>query len=394
MSSFDDIPADLQQREAAGLYRRRRTVDSAMGRELGVDGRRLLNFCSNDYLGLAADQRVSDALVAATREWGAGSGASHLVCGHTRAHHELEEALADFTGRPRALLFSSGYAANVGTINALVGRGDYVFEDKLNHASLLDGGLLSGARFKRYRHRDTEDIDKCLGDAGAGRKLVVSDGTFSMDGTVCDVTTTGAVARRHGAWFMLDEAHSLGVTGPGGRGLARAESISASDVPVVIGTLGKAFGTQGGFAAGSEELIETLIQHARTYIYSTAIPAAVAAATLTSLQLAHTENWRRERLQELITRFRDGAAQLGIGLAESHSPIQPVLLGDERSALAASAALEELGLLITAIRPPTVPAGTSRLRITLTAAHRDEDVDRLLDALRQVIGTSADRASA
>lgn len=394
MNSFDNISADLGQREQDGLYRHRRVVDSMMGREMEIDGRALLNFCSNDYLGLAGDERIRDAFADAVKTWGVGSGGSHLVCGHTRAHHELEEALADFSGRPRALLFSSGYAANVGTINALTGRGDYVFEDKLNHASLLDGGLLSGARFKRYQHRDVADLERCLADAGDGRKLVVSDGTFSMDGTVCDVAATAATARRHGAWLMLDEAHSFGVTGPGGRGLARATSIAASDVPVVIGTLGKAFGTQGGFVAGSEELIETLIQHARTYIYSTAIPSAVAVATLRSLQLARDEEWRREHLQERIAQFREGAAQLGLNLVDSRTPIQPVLLGDERSALEASAALEERGILITAIRPPTVPAGTSRLRITLTAAHRQDDVDRLLEALGEVLGNSAGRASA
>ncbi|MBT8423186.1 MAG: 8-amino-7-oxononanoate synthase [Gammaproteobacteria bacterium] len=365
-----------------------------MGREIIVDGRPLLNFCSNDYLGLAGDERVGAALAAAARDWGAGAGASHLVCGHTRIHQQLEEALAEFTGRPKALLFSSGYAANVGTINALTGRGDFVLQDKLNHASLLDGGLLSGARFKRYRHRDVGDLESCLSAAGNGRKLVVSDGTFSMDGTVCDVAATSAVTQRHDAWLMLDEAHSLGVSGPDGRGLASAPEFTTADVPVLIGTLGKAFGTQGGFVAGSEELIETLIQHARTYIYSTAIPTAIAAATLTSLELAQNEHWRRDRLQSLIARFRAGASQLGIDLADSHTPIQPVLLGDEQSALAASAALEDRGLLITAIRPPTVPAGTSRLRITLTAAHTDDDVDTLLDALGQVVTSDGNRASA
>jgi len=393
VNSFDQISQHLHEREASGLYRRRRVVGSGMGREIEVDGQTLLNFCSNDYLGLANDERVRDAMMAAVAQWGVGSGASHLVCGHTRAHHELEEALADFTGRERALLFSSGYAANVGTINALVGRGDSVFEDKLNHASLLDGGLLSGARFRRYRHRDNADLDICLADSGSGRKLVVSDGTFSMDGTACDVAAVARIARNHGAWLMLDEAHSLGVTGREGRGLADPDVIPPEHVPVLIGTLGKAFGTQGGFVAGSADLIETLIQFARTYIYSTAMPAAVAAATLTSLSLARREGWRRERLGELITRFRTGATQLGLRLSESVSPIQPVLLGDEHSALAASAALERLGVLITAIRPPTVPVGTSRLRITLTAAHQPEDVDRLLTALGQAVGSAAGKTA-
>ena len=393
VKSFDDIAASLQQREADGLYRRRRVVGSAMGRELQVDGRVLLNFCSNDYLGLAGDIRIRDAFADAAREWGVGSGASHLVCGHTAIHHELEEALADFTGRQRALLFSSGYAANTGTINALVGRGDHVFEDRLNHASLLDGGLLSGARFHRYRHRDVDDLATNLAAAGDGRKLIISDGTFSMDGTVCDVTATANGARAYNAWLMLDEAHSLGVLGHEGAGLTDRET-GAKDVQVLIGTLGKAFGTQGGFAAGSEELIEYLVQHARTYIYSTAMPAAIAAATLASLAIVRNEEWRREHLRELIQRFRDGAAQLGLELPDSATPIQPVILGDEHSALAMSASLETQGLLITAIRPPTVPKGSSRLRITLTAAHQPEDIDRLLAALDQARNDNRQRATA
>ncbi len=382
MTNFADIDARLRQREAEGLYRRRRTVMSAQGRVLAVDGRELLNFCSNDYLGLANDARVRAAFKQGVDDWGVGSGASHLVCGHAAVHHELEEALAAFTGRQRALLFSSGYAANLGAVNALVGRGDHVLEDKLNHASLLDGGLLSGARFRRYRHRDPADLAGKLAASGdAGRKLVVSDGTFSMDGTTCDIAATAGVAAAHDAWFMVDEAHSLGVLGADGRGLVAGAAIGTAAVQVLIGTLGKAFGTQGGFVAGDTGLIETLIQHARTYIYSTALPPAVAAATLASLRIAQAEEWRRERLRELVARFRSGAAQLGLQLMDSATPIQPVVIGAEAGALAASAALEDRGILVTAIRPPTVPAGSSRLRITLTAAHDDADVDRLLTAL-------------
>ncbi len=386
MADFDNLHQHLQQRRSDNLYRRRQTVDSAQGREITVAGRKLLNFCSNDYLGLANDERVRTAFKAGIDRWGAGSGSSHLICGHTAAHHELEEALAEFTGRPRCLLYASGYAANVGTINALLGKGDAVFEDRLNHASLLDGGLLSGARFRRYAHRDLQDLDNKLAEqrGRAGRKLVVSDGTFSMDGSVCDIAATATVARRHRAWLMVDEAHSLGVLGTAGRGLAEPDRFTPDDVPVLIGTLGKAFGTQGGFAAGSEELVETLIQHARTYIYSTALPAAVAAATLTSLTIACDEQWRRDRLHELMQRFRAGATQLGLKLADSATPIQPVLLGSERDALKLSAALEARGILVTAIRPPTVPRGSSRLRITVTAAHDERDIDHLLNALQAI----------
>ncbi len=386
MTNFDNLQQKLQQRQADNLYRRRLVAESGMGREISVADRRLLNFCSNDYLGLANDERVRTAFKHGIDRWGAGSGSSHLICGHTAAHHELEEALAEFTGRPRSLLFASGYAANVGTINALLGRGDEVYEDRLNHASLLDGGLISGARFRRYAHRDTDDLARKLADQSstATRKLVVSDGTFSMDGSVCDVSTTAAVTSRHQAWLMVDEAHSLGVLGSEGKGLVDPAQFSSTDVPVLIGTLGKAFGTQGGFAAGNEELIETLIQHARTYIYSTALPAAVATATLASLTIARDEQWRRDRLKELVQRFRSGATQLGLELANSATPIQPVILGDESAALAMSASLEQKGILISAIRPPTVPAGSSRLRITLTAAHEDADVDRLLAALEHI----------
>jgi 8-amino-7-oxononanoate synthase len=388
LSGFSDIKTALDEREQRGLYRRRRTVASAQGRELVVNGKQLLNFCSNDYLGLANDERVRAAFKQGIDDWGAGSGAAHLVSGHTSAHHELEAALADFTGRPCALLFTSGYAANLGTIDALVGNGDHVLEDRLNHASLLDGGLISGARFQRYRHRDTEDLAGKLEQLKPADKrvLVVSDGTFSMDGTTCDITATAEVTRKHGAWFMVDEAHSLGVTGDRGRGLVDPQQHGTDSVQILIGTLGKAFGTQGGFAAGSEELIETLIQQARTYIYSTALPAAVAVATLASLKIVAEEGWRRERLAELTGRFRKGARELGLELPDSSTPIQPVILGDERHALQMSAALEELGLMITPIRPPTVPAGTSRLRITFTAAHTDDDLQKLLIGLATVSG--------
>jgi 8-amino-7-oxononanoate synthase len=385
MSKFSKLSEQLAERQDAGLYRQRRVVNSAQGRELVVDGRKLLNFCSNDYLGLADDPRVVQAFQQAAEIWGVGSGASHLVSGHTKAHEELEEALADFTGRPRCLLFSSGYAANMGTISGLLNNNDHVFEDRLNHASLLDGGRISGARLKRYAHRDASDLDNKLGKVSDAdtNKLVISDGTFSMDGTTCDVSALVEVTRNHGAWLMLDEAHSLGVIGKQGRGLADPDNYSVNDVHILIGTLGKAFGTQGGFVAGSEELIETLIQQARTYIYSTALPSAIAVATLTSLKIARDEEWRRERLRELVQKFRSGAAQLGLKLLESDTPIQPILLGDAQSAVKLSKALEDLGILITAIRPPTVPADTSRLRVTLTAEHTDEDLNQLLSALEQ-----------
>ncbi|MDH5276860.1 MAG: 8-amino-7-oxononanoate synthase [Gammaproteobacteria bacterium] len=383
MAAFDDLKTTLGALQKRQLYRRRRVVESPPGREINVNGQTLLNFSSNDYLGLAADPRVSVAFRAGIDRWGAGSGASHLVTGHTAAHHELEEALADFTRRPRALLFGSGYAANVGTVNALVGPGDFVFEDRLNHASLLDGGWLSRATFSWFNHGDTADLETRLAASADSprRKLIVSDGTFSMDGDLCPLPDLAAVAGRHGAWLMIDDAHGFGVHGRDGCGVVDPAAHGTSDVPVLVGTLGKAFGTAGAFVAGDEVLIETLIQRARNYIYTTALPPAVAVATLESLRIARAEAWRRERLQELITRFRAGARELGLHLQPSATPIQPVLVGESAAALALSATLESRGILVAAIRPPTVPAGTARLRVTFSALHEPADVDRLLAAL-------------
>lgn len=376
---------DLRRRT---MYRRRRVVESRQSRELIVDGRPLLNLCSNDYLGLAGDPRIAEALAAGAVRWGTGSGASHLICGHTAAHHDLEEALADFTGRPRALLFSTGYAANMGAINGLLTEGDCVLEDRLNHASLLDGGWISRADFQWYEHANPRDLDKHLGEsAHLRRKLVVSDGTFSMDGDLCPLEGIVDAARRHGAWTMIDDAHGLGVHGRHGCGLVDPARFGTDDVQVLMGTLGKAFGTFGAFVAGSEELIELLIQKARSYVFTTALPSAVAVATLASLAIVREESWRRDRLAALIQRFRAGAEQLGLSLLPSDSPIQPVVVGDPARAVALSRQLEERGLLITAIRPPTVPEGTSRLRITLTAAHEEADVDRLLEALGETVGS-------
>ena len=391
MAAFDDIKTTLTRLGKRGLYRRRRVVDSALSRTLVVDGHEVLNFCSNDYLGLANDPRVAAAFAAGIERWGSGAGASHLVCGHTSAHHELEEALADFTGRERALLFSTGYGANVGTINALVSTRDAVFEDRLNHASLLDGGWISRANFNWYEHCDARDLEARLGslDDAAGRVLVVSDGIFSMDGDMCPIEDLVSVAHGAGAWLMIDDAHGIGVQGAHGTGVVDPERFGTEDVPVLMATLGKAFGTFGAFVAGDESLIEYLIQRARNYIYTTALPSAVAVATLASLDIVRKEDWRRAHLAELIERFRSGARQLALELMPSSTPIQPILIGDSGRAMAVSKALEERGILITAIRPPTVPQGTARLRVTLTAAHTAEDIDRLLETLSDVIDPGA-----
>ena len=370
----------LQQRRQQDLYRDRLTLDSPQGPIVRMGGRDYLNFCSNDYLGLAAHPLVIERLRTAAREYGVGSGASHLVCGHSAPHHQLEEALADFTGRPRALLFSSGYMANTGILTTLLQRGDHVFEDRLNHASLLDGGLHSGARFHRFPHNDLTALEAKL-RAADGPRLVVVDGVFSMDGDSAPLAALAAMCSARDAWLMVDDAHGFGVLGERGVGSTEMAGLVADDVPVLMATLGKALGTAGAFVAGSELLIEGLVQQSRNYIYTTAIPPAVAAAGLEALSLVQEESWRRQHLAALITRFRDGARQLDLPLVDSSSAIQPLLLGDAKRAVSLSLMLRERGLLISAIRPPTVPVGTSRLRITLSAAHSEAQVDQLLGQL-------------
>jgi 8-amino-7-oxononanoate synthase len=379
----ETLEAGLARLEASGLYRRRRVITrdpQLKPGELRVDGRRCLAFCSNDYLGLAQDPRVARAMAEAAMEWGAGSGAAHLVTGHTAAHHALEEQLAEFTGCERALLFSTGYMANLGLVCALAGRGDLIAEDRVNHASLLDAARLSGATVHRYAHADAAAAARRL-MAPAGRKLIVSDAIFSMDGDSAPLEALARLAGESGAWLLLDDAHGLGVVGPGGRGSVAAAGLPAAAVTALVGTLGKALGTCGAFVAGSAALIETLIQRARTYIYTTAPPPAVAAATSVALAIAREEEWRRERLAQLVSRFRAGAAGLGLELTASDTPIQPVILGTARAALAAAEALLGTGLWVTPIRPPTVPAGSARLRITFSAVHQPADVDRLLEGL-------------
>ncbi len=375
------LAAALQQRRDQHLYRTRRIVDSAQGPELLVDGRSVLSFCSNDYLGLASHPLVAQAMHRGLEQYGVGSGAAHLVSGHSRAHHALEEELADFVGRPRALLFSTGYMANLGAVSALLDRSDAVFEDRINHASLVDAGLLCGARLKRYAHGDTAQLDCQLAAGTARRKLVVSDGVFSMDGDLAPLPALADVCRRHDAWLMVDDAHGFGVVGPEGKGSVAHFGLAADDVPVLVGTLGKAFGTFGAFVAGGEALIETLIQQARTYIYTTALPPAIAEATRASLRLVREEDWRREHLRALVRRFRYGVSQLGLELPQSDTPIQPVILGDAGRAVEVSERLLELGILVTAIRPPTVPQNSARLRVTFTAGHSEAHVDRLLEGL-------------
>ncbi len=377
-----DLASRLAERRAAHLYRHRPLLEGPQQPEVTVDGQRLLAFCSNDYLGLASHPDVIRAMQQGAERWGVGGGASHLVMGHSTPHHQLEEALADFTGRPRALLFSTGYMANLAAVTALVGQGDTVLEDRINHASLLDAGLLSGARFSRYLHNDAESLAKRF-DKATGNTLVVTDGVFSMDGDVADLPAICDTAKQRGAWVMVDDAHGFGPLGKTGGGIVEHFGLGIDDVPVLVGTLGKAFGTAGAFVAGSEELIETLIQFARPYIYTTSQPPAVACATLKSLELLRNEGWRRDHLNRLIARFRQGAADIGLTLVDSPTPIQPILVGSSERAVHLSALLRERGILVSAIRPPTVPAGSARLRVTFSAAHSDAQAERLLDILAE-----------
>jgi len=379
------LAPELEVRKQKHLYRKRRLLQSPQGTQVLLDNKFYLAFCSNDYLGLANHPDVVSAFQKAANECGVGGGASHLVNGHHQQHHALEEELAEFTGRDRVLLFSNGYMANIGAVNALLGKGDLVLEDRLNHASLLDAGLLSGARFQRYQHANPTSLHQYLSKPSYDnkRKLVVTDGVFSMDGDVPPLSELAQSCREKEAWLMVDDAHGFGTLGENGGGCVEYFNLGQDDVQVLMGTMGKAFGTSGAFVAGSELLIETLIQKARTYIYTTAMPPAIAAATRVSLKLLQKENWRRERLAELIKQFRSGADQLGYELMDSASPIQPLVIGSEEKAMKLTAWLEEKGVLITAIRPPTVPKGTARLRVTFSADHTSEQVNTLLELLDQ-----------
>ena len=374
------LQARLQQQRALNLYRSRKTVQSPQATCIQVDGKELLNFCSNDYLGLASHPDVTARLKQAADSFGVGSGASHLVNGHTAEHHALEQELAAFTGRERALLFSTGYMANMGVINALVGKGDLVLQDKLNHASLIDGGLLSSAAFARFNHSDMEHLQQRLVNSQSGQRLIATDGVFSMDGDLAKLPELADVSQQHNAWLFVDDAHGFGCIGEQGRGSVSHFGLDQDAVPVLMGTLGKAFGTFGAFVAGSEPLIESLIQFSRTYIYTTAMPAAIAAASRCSLELLIAGDQRRKHLNDLILQFRQGCHRLGLTLMDSTSPIQPVLVGDAQQAMNMSQLLMEKSCWVSAIRPPTVPQNTARLRVTLTASHTGEQVEQLLSA--------------
>nr|WP_274520689.1 8-amino-7-oxononanoate synthase [Ectothiorhodospira variabilis] len=370
-------------------YRSRRILEGPQQPEQVIDGQHVLAFCSNDYLGLANHPEVIRAFRQAAEEYGVGAGAAHLVNGHSRAHHALEDELAAFTGRDRALLFSTGYMANLGVAQALLRRGDRLFEDRLNHASLIDAAMISGARLSRYHHADAGDLARRLGKTAReeDRETFIStDAVFSMDGNLAPLEALASLADTHGCWLMADDAHGIGVLGERGAGTLEHLGLSQDQVPILMGTLGKALGTSGAFVAGPEDLIETLIQSARTYIYTTAMPAAVAEATRASLRIVQQEPERRGHLRDLVVQFREGAGQLGLELMESTTPIQPIVVGASERAVQWSDSLLQQGLLVPAIRPPTVPQGRARLRVTLSATHSRAQVDGLLQALGGLVG--------
>ncbi len=384
-----DLQAALAKRQQQGLYRRRRILEGPQGRTIQLDGQQLLNFCSNDYLGLASHPALIEALQKAASEYGVGSGSAHLVNGHSRAHHQLEEALAEFTGYPRALLFSTGYMANLAVAQSLCSSGDTIIEDRLNHASLLDAAQLSGGRLMRYLHGDYTSLASKLKRCNSGETLVSSDAVFSMDGDQIDIPAWQQACATRDAWLMLDDAHGFGVLGEQGRGSLSQQQIDPASIHIYMATLGKALGTAGAFIAGSDDLIEYLIQTARSYIYTTAMPAALAAATLTSLKLLQQEPERQQQLQRNMTYFRQQADSLDCRLMPSSSAIQPIVIGDTQACGDISQRLFERGLHVAAIRPPTVPENTARLRITLRADHTSEDIDQLLESLAELFTSRA-----
>jgi len=379
------LKAFLKEKQSQHLYRAPLVCESAQQPAMKINGTDMLTFCSNDYLGLANHPDVIKAFKQAADKYGVGSGAAHLINGHSVEHQKLEEELAAFTGRERVLLFSTGYMANMGVVNALMERGDAIFADRLNHASLIDASLLSKAKLQRYAHNDINALQKRYANTSCDNSLILSDGVFSMDGDCAPVTDLAEIAEENKAWLMIDDAHGFGVLGKNGAGLLEQQNLSQQQVPILMATLGKAFGTAGAFIAGSHDLIEYLIQTARTYIYTTAMPPAIAAATRASLKLVQQEHWRREKLNSLIEQFKQGANELGLELMPSDTPIQPILIGDAKKALGISKQLKQQGILVTAIRPPTVEKGTSRLRVTFSASHNDNHIKLLLDKLSKAI---------
>lgn len=379
------IDQKLEEWEQQGLRRTLRTVTGRQGREIEIDGKRVLNFCSNNYLGLADDPRLCEAAVAAIHQEGLGAGASRLVCGTLASHTRLEQRLAEFKATEAALVFNSGYQANVGILSALCGRGDTIFSDRLNHASIIDGILLSGARMARYPHGDMAALEEMLKSSatGQGRRLIVTDSVFSMDGDIAPLKDIAALARKYNSMLMVDEAHALGVLGKNGRGAVEHFGL-AGQVDIQMGTLSKAVGAFGAYVCGSRKLIDFLVNRSRSFIYSTALPPAVAAAAHEGLDIIEKDSARRERLWENTRFLLNGLRDLGLDTRQSETPIIPVVIGDSGLAVEFSKRLLAAGIYAAAIRPPTVPANSARLRISVMATHTRPDLEILLSQIKRV----------
>ena len=377
---FDAVKKNYRALDQSSLVRTRHAHDTPQGPVIRMSGKNIINFCSNDYLGLANHPALVSAMKEGIDRYGIGSGASQLICGYTTAHEMLEERLCEFTGRQSAIVFSSGYLANLAIVNTLLERHDTVLGDKLNHASMIDAARLSRASFRRYQHANINSLNNLL-QISAGKKLVMTDGVFSMDGDIAPLPDLALSCAGMNAWLAVDDAHGFGVLGENGGGIVEQFGLTVKEVPLLMATFGKALGTSGAFIAGDKEVMDMFVQSARTLIYSTAMPPAFAYTTIRALEIVSEEKWRREHVHKLVGRFINGAKQLNLPVMNSATAIQPLLIGSTEKTMDASRQLFEKGFFITAIRPPTVPKDTSRLRITLTAAHSEEHVDRLLDAL-------------
>lgn len=394
----DQLASEHAARKQEQLWRRRSAITSPQGVQVSVDGKQFLNFCSNDYLGLANHPDVIAAAVAATQQRGTGSGASHLICGHTDQHHQLEQQIAEFVGAEQAIVFSTGYMANLAIPQTFLGRSDLILQDRLNHASLIDGGRFCEAKMKRYPHRDVASVEKLLSESNVSRKMVTTDGVFSMDGTLAPITELKTICKHQKALLVVDDAHGFGVLGSQGSGTLESTNIKVGDNVLMVGTLGKSAGSFGAFVAGDAVYIETLVQFARTYTYTTALPPSVVAATSAAIKIIGSEPDRREKLNNNITQFRQSFLSSGIELFDSETPIQPILLRSCSAALKASQFLNRNGIWLTAIRPPTVPQGSARLRVTLSSAHQPEHIERLTrlldtDEMKRIIEESLEESA-
>ena len=380
---YSDSTRRLHSRKSNGLYRYRLTLEGSQGAHVSIAGKNYLSFCSNDYLGLANHPELIEAVCEGAHQYGVGAGASHLIIGHHSSHQKLEEMLANFTGFPRALLFSSGYMANAGIVTALVGRGDEIYSDKLNHASLNDAAMLSHAKWIRYPHLDLNILKQRLSVSQANCKLVITDAVFSMDGDIAPVAELLALCEKYNAWLLLDDAHGFGVLGKQGRGIVSHFNFNSPRI-IYMATLGKAAGVSGAFVAGQEVVIEALIQYARSYIYTTAMPPLLSYTLLKSLVLIKREEWRRRKLIKLTEHLKKELQLLRWNLLPSDTPIQPVIIGGNSEVMQIRNALQERYILIPAIRPPTVPKNSARLRISLSAAHSTKDIELLAATLREL----------